>query len=155
MWTCLEVVLWGDSNLLSLSAYQQFSSVVLGYQTGISSSGPRSSRNHQASAESSSSQQDQLGCQQKFSAVPASLNELKISKDTTPRKYCKASYASVPSLSLSPSYTLSKYHVFFPQVFLSKKKKKKKKKCGTFTQMRINYKIKTKKTLEKFFFFFF
>jgi hypothetical protein len=51
------VVLWGDSNV-HLSGYQQFSSVVSGYQTWPASVA-WSSRNHQASEWVSRSNQDQ------------------------------------------------------------------------------------------------
>jgi hypothetical protein len=52
----------------------------------------------------SGSDQSQPELQKKFSALP--LKELKISKDVKPKKHCKATYASTPSLSIE-SYLYS------------------------------------------------
>ena len=103
VWTCLEVVLWGNSNL-HLS----------GYQTWISSGGMI--------------QQKQLGLHHinmsqwgwpESAGTPGKvlcssfLNKAKISKDTRPKKHCKASYASMSPLSVeSHIHTLKTSHVF-------------------------------------------
>jgi hypothetical protein len=75
MWTCLEVVLWCDSNL-HLPGYQQPSSVVPGYQTWISSGGPIQQKQPglcQIRRSQQGSGQNQPGHQEKFSAVPLSM----------------------------------------------------------------------------------
>jgi hypothetical protein len=110
MWTCLEVVPWGDSNLC-LSGYQQSSSVVSGNQTWISNSG--------------TAQQKQSGfhlictSQQEWpgpARIPevlccASLNETKISKDkdARSRSIAKLAMQACHHCLLSSIYTLFKH----------------------------------------------
>jgi len=106
----------GDMNLFKntslgwfqfpLSGYQQSSSVVSEYQ----------SRDSQAAAQVSRSNQNQSGGQKKFSAVPLSLKW----RSARPVKHCKASYASSQSL-LSTTDSLSKHHLSSQGSSLSKK----------------------------------
>ena len=117
MWTCLKVIHWGDSNL-HLSGYQQFSTVVSGYQTWIGSSS-KIQQKLPGLRQIGTSQQEwpELARTPGDILCSASLSEVKICEDMRTRKFCKASYAGVLSLSIeSYLYFLQTSHVL-PQVF--------------------------------------
>lgn len=86
------------SRLQSLLGYLHSSTVVSGYQTGISSSTVIQQKppGLPQSARVSGSDQDLPGQQETFSAVPLSMKgrSVKLFEDLRPRKLCKSSYAS-------------------------------------------------------------
>ena len=123
MWTCLEVVPWGQFQPLC----QDTSSPVQQRQDTKDESAEiaRSSNNSQASTESAwvrRNDQKEPGCRSQAGWVvhcSASHNKVKIREDQRPAKCCKASYASGPSL-LSPIYILSNHLVSSHESCLSK-----------------------------------
>ena len=118
MWICLEVVLWGNSNLL-LSEYQQSSSVVSGYQTWISRRGTIQQK--LLGFQISMDQWEWLGSSRtpgKVLCYP-SLNEAKINEDLRLSVAKLATQAHCHCL-LSSIYTLSKHHISSHESCLSK-----------------------------------
>ena len=106
---------WGGWDQSLLSGYQQSSSIVSGgYQTRISSGGKIQQKLpglRRIPVSQPGPGPGPVGMSGEVLCC-ASLNKVKISEDEDlrPMKYGKASYASVPSLSLSPSYIFSKHH---------------------------------------------
>ena len=121
MWTCLEIVLWGwfQSSFLRLPAVQ-FSSVRI--PKCKSTAVAWSSRNCQASTKSAQvnkSDQNQMGPQEKFSAVLFSRKWGSVKTQdlwSTARLAMEATHHCL----LSPTYTLVTHHVSFHGSCLSK-----------------------------------